>query len=191
MKNRFGNGYVYLSAAPLNNTLNNLVNNAEIFVPMVYKMALSSASSGKLAYTINKDRVLFTNERKNSSEENFQLEGPSIFIPGQFNRGKETMLDLGDQIKMAGFYDLTLNKETKETFAFNYDQRESLSDYYSIDDLKETYGNKFNIFDNALQANFTGLISENAAGKSLWRYFLIGCLVFLLLEQLIIRYLKN
>lgn len=190
-KNKFGNGYVYLSAAPLNNGTNDLVNNAEVFVPMVYKMALSSASSGKLANTINRDRLLFTNEKKESAEENFTFEGPSVFIPGQFNRGKEMMLDVGEQIRVAGFYDLTLNNEVKETFAFNYDNRESLSDYYSIDELKTNYADDFTIFDNALQANFTSIISENAAGKSLWRYFLIACLVFLLIEQLLIKYLKN
>ncbi len=190
-KNKFGNGYVYLSSAPLNNKINDLVNNAEIFVPMVYKMALSSASSGKLSNTINKDRLLFTTEKKASSEDNFTLDGPSVFIPGQFNRGKEYMLDVGEQIQVAGFYDLVLNNEIKETFAFNYDNRESISDYFSVDELKTTYGNNFNIFDNALQANFTGIISENAAGKSLWRYFLIACLVFLLIEQLLIRFLKN
>jgi len=191
LKNRFGNGYVYLSAAPLDNKINDLVNNAEVFVPMVYKMALSAASSGKLGYTINKDRVLYTTARKNSAEENFQFKGPLTFIPGQFNRGKETMLDVGDQVREAGFYDLQLNNEIKEVFAFNYDQRESIADYFSMDELKTTYGKNFNVFDNALQANFTSIISENAGGKSLWRYFLIACLVFLLLEQLIIRYLKS
>ena len=191
VKNKFENGYVYLSSAPLDNAINDLVNNAEVFVPMVYKMALSSASSGKLAYTINKDRVLYTKERKNATEQNFVFEGPQNFIPGQFNRGKETMLNLGDQIRTAGFYDLKLENEVKDVFAFNYDQRESIADYFSVEELKSDYGNIFTVFDNALQANFTGIISENAGGKSLWRYFLIACLVFLLLEQLIIRYLKN
>ena len=191
VKNKFGNGYVYLSSAPLDNTVNDLVNNAEVFVPMVYKMALSSASSGKLAYTINRDRVLYTKERKTATEQNFVFEGPLNFIPGQFNRGKETMLNLGDQIRTAGFYDLKLENEVKDVFAFNYDQRESIADYFSVEELESNYGNIFTVFDNALQANFTGIISENAGGKSLWRYFLIACLVFLLLEQLIIRYLKN
>ncbi len=191
VKNRYQNGYVYLSASSLSSKDNDLVNNAEIFVPMVYKMALSTASAGKLAYTINKDRVLFTQEKKTSQDENFTLEGPIVFIPGQFNRGNELMLDVGDQIKEAGFYDLTLDQEVKETFAFNYDKRESLSDYYTVEELKNSYGASFNIFDNALQSNFTQLISENTTGKSLWRYFLLACLLFLLLEQLFIRFLKN
>jgi len=43
-----GQGHLYMSSAPLNESSNNLVRNGEIFIPMLYKMAISSAKASKI-----------------------------------------------------------------------------------------------------------------------------------------------
>ncbi len=191
LKNKLDKGYVYLSAAPLNRDINDLVNNAEIFVPMVYKMALSNAEGGKVAYTIGVDQVLYSDKTKQSAENNFKFTGASEFIPGQFNSGKRTILDVGNQIQQAGFYQLELNDTVEGLYAYNYDKKESSLNYNSPKDLTELFGDRANIYDETIEANFTQLISERETGISLWRWFLIAALLFLLLEQLFIRLLKN
>lgn len=183
-------GYVYLCAAPLNPDENDLVNNAEIFVPMIYKMALSKADGSRLAYTVGKDQVLMTDAIRKSAEQNFKMVGPREFIPGQFNNGNQTMLDLGNQIKESGFYQLQLDDIDKGLYAFNYDLQESALDYYSTEDLEKQYGGQVNIYSATANADFTQLINEKESGVRLWRWFLIACLLFLLLEQLFIRFLK-
>lgn len=189
-KSQLDLGYVYLCAAPLDPSTNDLVNNAEIFVPMIYKMALSKADGSRLAYTVGRDQVLLTDAVRKSSEQNFTMSGPREFIPGQFNNGKQTMLDLGNQIKESGFYQLELDGETKGLFAFNYDLQESALDYYSIDELEEQYSGQVNIYTAGSNADFTQLINEKESGLRLWRWFLLACLLFLLLEQIFIRLLK-
>lgn len=189
-KSQLDLGYVYLCAAPLDPTKNDLVNNAEIFVPMIYKMALSKADGSRLAYTVGRDQVLMTDAVRKSSEQNFTISGPREFIPGQFNNGKQTMLDLGNQIKESGFYQLDLDGETKGLYAFNYDLQESALDYYSIDELEEQYSGQVNIYTAGSNADFTQLINEKESGVRLWRWFLLACLLFLLLEQIFIRLLK-
>ena len=191
VKNKLDQGFVYLSAAPLDRDKNDLVNNAEVFVPMVYKMALSSAEGGKVAYTIGVDKVLTSDKTRRSAEDNFKFTGQSEFIPAQFNNGNRTILDVGNEIKEAGFYTLVLNEETQGVYAYNYNSRESELDYYSAKDLRETYGESLKIYDETASANFTQLISENESGISLWRWFLIAALGFLFIEQLLIRLLKN
>ena len=189
-KSQLDLGYVYLCAAPLDPTKNDLVNNAEIFVPMIYKMALSKANGSRLAYTVGRDQVLMTDAVRKSSEQNFTMSGPREFIPGQFNNGKQTVLDLGNQIKESGFYQLDLDGETKGLYAFNYDLQESALDYYSIDELEEQYSGQVNIYTAGSNADFTQLINEKESGVRLWRWFLLACLLFLLLEQIFIRLLK-
>ena len=189
-KSQLDLGYVYLCAAPLDPTKNDLVNNAEIFVPMIYKMALSRADGSRLAYTVGRDQVLMTDAVRKSAEQNFLMTGPREFIPGQLNNGKQTMLDLGNQIKESGFYQLELDGQSKGLFAFNYDLQESALDYYSIDELKDQYSGQVNIYSGGSNANFTQLINEKESGVRLWRWFLLACLLFLLLEQLFIRLLK-
>lgn len=191
IKTKLDKGFVYLCAAPLDISKSDLVNNAEIFVPMVYKMALSNADGGKIAYTIGKDMVLNTEVTRKTAEDNFSFSGPIQFIPGQFNNGNRTLLEVGNQIKEAGFYTLSLDNKTQAIYAFNYDNKESELDYYSTEDLKETFGESLTIYNDTAEANFTQLINENESGISLWRWCLIACLIFLLIEQLLIRFLKN
>lgn len=191
IKNKLDKGFVYLSASPLDKDRNDLVNNAEVFVPMVYKMALSNAEGGKVAYTIGVDQVLSSDKTKKSAENNFKFTGKSEFIPGQFNSGKRTILDVGNQIKEAGFYRLELDNEVEGVYAYNYNKKESELNYFTSKDLKGLYNDQITIYDQTASANFTQLISENETGISLWRWFLIAALLFLLLEQLFIRFLKN
>jgi len=53
-----GEGALYFSASPLNEQSNDLVRNGEIFVPMLFKMAIAGTKSRQVAYTIGKDEVL-------------------------------------------------------------------------------------------------------------------------------------
>ena len=191
VKNQLGRGYVYLSAAPLDKSKNDLVSNAEVFVPMVYKMALSNADGGKIAYTIGVDQVLSIDKTRQSAEDNFKFTGNSEFIPGQFNNGSSTILDVGSQIKEAGFYTLSLDNKKQGVYAYNYNNKESELDYYSAKELQEMYGEGLQVYDEVSSANFKQLISEKESGISLWRWFLIGALLFLMFEQLFIRFLKN
>ena len=152
---------------------------------------MSNGTGSKLAQTIGKDKVLLTNKTKRSAEDNFTFSGPSDFIPGQFNSGKQTILDVAEQVKKSGFYRLNLNKELQEIYAYNYNNIESSLDYYSASDLKNIFGSRATIYDETASANFTQLINEKESGISLWRLFLIGALLFLLIEQLLIRFMKN
>ena len=77
-------GHLYLCAAPLDEEINNLVRSGEIFIPMLYKMAISSAKDQQIAYTIGKDEVLETENRITESEMVYKLKGQEEeFIPQQ------------------------------------------------------------------------------------------------------------
>lgn len=191
IKSNFDLGIVYLAAAPLNNKYSDLVQNAEIFVPMIYKMALSKAVGTPLAYTIGKDRIIQTKITKSNAEDQLLIEGAKSFIPGQYSQGNTTILDVSDQISEAGFYTLQYKDIARENYAFNYNNLESKLSYYSTNDLKTKYPKTVQVLDHKEIDNFAENIKEATTGKQLWRYFLIAALIFLLLEQLIIRFVKR
>ena len=75
-----------------------------------------------------------------------------------------------------------------ESLAFNYNRTESNLAYQSVDNLKEIFGSTVDIYDNVLEANFSDIIQGNIIGKHFWKYCLLACLIFLLIESLLIRF---
>jgi len=75
--------------------------------------------------------------------------------------------------------------------AFNYDRKESdMTMFTESDLLKFSNNTKIKLIDAALQANITGTISEKDKGIVLWKWFIIGALLFLALEALLLRFYK-
>ncbi len=189
LKYRREKGHLYQCAAPLSLEYNNLVNQAEVFIPMLYKMALSTSESGKVAYTIGSDNILEIENKSTDVEVVYKISGETSFIPGQQTRGKRVILNLHDQVDVAGFYDVYLNEdEVLATFAFNSNRLESDPICMSIDEIKQTYADHAHIIDQTQLASLSDFIQEKDRGIILWKYCLVLALIFLALETLIIRF---
>ena len=192
-KYRKNQGNLYLCTAPLDEEYSNLVRNAEIFIPMIYKMAISTAKDTRIAYTIGKDDVIETdNKFTGTGEMVYKLKGKAEeFIPEQKAIGSQVILGVNNQIPDAGFYNLFLNpEENLSLFAFNYDRKESNLDYYNETDLSSVAGDRAQIIDGTKTVDLTQLIGERSRGIVLWRWFIIAALVFLALEALLLRFWK-
>ena len=85
------------------------------------------------------------------------------------------------------------NGKVERVIAFNYDNTESMMDFYSVDELKTIFaGNKnIEIFDKIDDANFVKTFKDQHFGVSLWKYFIIAALLFLAVEIALIRFLKG
>ena len=185
-------GHLYLCAAPLDEEINNLVRSGEIFIPMLYKMAISSAKDQQIAYTIGKDEVLETENRITESEMVYKLKGQEEeFIPQQKAIGPSMVLGINNQIKDAGFYQLYLDAANPLAYyGFNFDRRESELGYMNEDILATTVGELANIIESKSLASLTPLIGDRSRGVSFWRWCLIAALIFLLIETLLLRLWK-
>jgi hypothetical protein len=186
-------GHFFLCAAPLSAEYNDLVRSGEVFVPLLYRMALSSGKARRAAYVIGRDEVIEVANTLSDAETVFKISGGGKeFIPEQRNLGPKTVLSVHTQIEEAGYYDLFLKEEEPlDRFAFNYDRRESDLSYYTTGDLADLLPtDRMSIVDAALRADFGELIGERNKGVSLWRWAIVLALLFLALEVLLLRFWK-
>ena len=184
-------GQLFVCTAPLNSESSDLVTNAEIFVPMIYKIALSKVELDKLYYTIDKDNIIDV-DREVSGEPVYKIKGKTEFIPGMSNLGKRILLDVKGQVQEDGFYDLLLDDKPQKRLAFNYNRKESDLDVLKPSDLSEKVNNsKVNIITTNAQGDLKEFVGEKDKGLVLWKWFIIATLIFLLFETLIIRFMKN
>lgn len=192
-KYQVGQGNLYLCASPLNTDFNDLVRNGEIFVPLLYKTAISSGQTRPVAYTIGKDeQVSYPITQAIGNETVYKLKGKAEeFIPEQRIIGARAILGVHQQIPDAGFYELFLTPEEQlYQYAFNYDRQESDLEYYSGEDLKNIAGPTTSVIDITDEAFLTQTIAERSQGIVLWRWCIMAVLIFLGLEVLLLRFWK-
>jgi Aerotolerance regulator N-terminal len=211
-----GEGALYFSAAPLNEQVNDLVRNGEIFVPMLFKMAIAGNKGRQIAYTIGKDEVLEAKHQVSArGETNYKLRqmvtdsrstvgggGPSPvpetenkpsteFIPEQRIFGSKVLLTPGTQIHDAGWYQLHLQSDsTLAEFAFNYDRKESDLRFKTDEALTEGLPKNMKVLATNAEANFSQVVNEQERGIVLWRWCVMFALLFLALEVLFLRLWK-
>ncbi len=187
-----GKGNFYLCSAPLSETYSNLVRQGEVFVPMLFKMALSANRERRIAYTIGRDEVLSADLSNPGTEKVFRLRGPGgEFIPEQRFVGARVLLGLNHQIRQAGVYDLLYEDDSPlYKFAFNYDRAESDLSHYNAEGLRTLLGDAMKVIDVDARASFSQVIEERSQGIVLWRLCLWLALAFLALEVLLLRVWK-
>ena len=209
-----GEGALYLSAAPLNEQVNDLVRNGEIFVPMLFKMAIAGTKGRQVAYTIGKDEVLEARHQVSAAGETIyklhrqaengeqandkqpaaneqSLASGSEFIPEQRILGAKVLLTPGTQVRDAGWYRLRLQGDsTLAEYAFNYDRKESDLSYKTDEALAEGLPANMKVLTESAEANFGQVVDEQERGIVLWRWCVVFALLFLALEVLFLRLWK-
>jgi hypothetical protein len=205
-----GEGALYCYAAPLDEKVSDLVRNGEIFVPMLFKMAISGTKGRQIAYTIGKDEVLEASHKISATGESIyklkmapdeqaaaasgQTEGnggKQEFIPEQRILGSKVILSPGTAIRLSGWYKLGLRGDsTLAEYAFNYDRKESDLQYRTGDELNNGLPANMHVLDENAEANFAQIVGEQNQGIVLWRWCVIFTLLFLALEVLFLRLWK-
>jgi hypothetical protein len=188
-----GQGQVYLMAAPLTAAQNELVSHA-LFVPIMYRLAISSyKQEQQIAYRLNDNTISIPVKEQAGREGIYKLVRDSAeYIPEQQLRGGRLIFNVPPDMAEAGFYDLRLQEKTIATFAFNYDKQESLLEQYSPAELKSFVGaglDNVHVYDYGDSFSMKGEFEKRFFGVTLWKYCLILCLIFLMAEIALIRFL--
>ncbi|MEI7582996.1 BatA domain-containing protein [Runella sp.] len=191
-------GKVYVLANPLTEAFGNFAQNA-LFVPVMYKIAAQSVREQRTAYSFDENTITLTVPEAPQNTI-YKLKKDKIeLIPVQRLNGNQLIIELPksnqlnvDQELESGYYELQKDGQTQQLLAFNHDNQESQLDYYSPDELRRIFANQPNvqIFDNVADGDFVKEFQKQNVGVSLWKYFLWAALLFLLLEILVIRFIR-
>ncbi|MEQ8476257.1 BatA domain-containing protein [Fulvivirga sp.] len=179
---------IYILASPLTNEFNTLQNHA-LFLPIVYRMAVSSSKDiDRLYYSVDDDYVsmqtdtlLADNVFKLSSEQ-------GEFIPSQRLNNKSVLLEIPKNELEAGYYDVKISDEIVTTLAFNNSPKESDLRQAPVDDLNQYFQGKYEVISAADEASFSKAVESKYIGQPLWKYAIMLALLFLLIEVLLIRF---
>jgi hypothetical protein len=192
-------GRVYVCASPLDDAFGNFARHG-YFVPTMYKAASASLPSQQVAYGFDDESVSFTlnNIKQNAT---YKLKsGKNEIVPIQSVNGNVLTVELPKAAQLAdnqqlesGYYELQLDGKTEQLIALNHDNQESKLAGYSADELREVFKGQKNVevFDNIKSNEFADAFRAANIGTPLWKYFVLAALVFLLIEILLIRFMKG
>ena len=191
-----GKGQMYVFSVPLQFGYSNLARHA-LFVPILYRMAILTSKPLAFSNVIGKNEAVVLNATTLGGDETFHLVNTSNntdIIPSVRGIASGLMLDLADQIRLAGHYDLKKGNQMVAVLAFNYDRAESEMSFYLEDVIKEkiaSAGLKNWSYFNSKNPDLRKSLSDINSGVPLWKYAIIITLICLLLEILIIRFWKT
>jgi hypothetical protein len=184
-------GNLYVAATALQPGQTDFFNHA-LFVPVMYRIASSSIrNESKLYYTL---RESFIQLRADSlqGDEPLRWVGDEEIVPAQRRLGNEVIFDVPKFSIVKGFYKIVANRDSVSLLAFNLDKAESLLDQYTGEEMKQVLGggDQITIFKVGSQEAFSNEIKERYLGTPLWKYALLLAIFFLLMEILLIRFVK-
>ncbi len=191
-------GKVYVIANPLTDSFGSFAQNA-LFVPVMYKIAAQSVREQRTAYSFDENTITLTVPEAPQNTVFKLKKGKIELIPVQRLNGNQLTLEMPksnqlgtDQEMESGYYELQKEGQILQLLAFNHDNLESQLDYFSPTELRQLFNNQPNVqvFDNVADGDFIKEFQKQNIGLSLWKYFLWAALAFLLVEILIIRFVK-
>ena len=155
-----------------------------LIVPTFYNMARQSLQLPDLymntgvtnTYDIPlvlQDDEVITLEQSTAQENNF--------IPLQQSKGSRVQITTTQRPEVAGNYNVQYGTNTIQQVSYNYTRSESNLRYAQLDNDKNYYTSIKSLFDKFES-------SDNV--QSLWKWFIIFALLFLLLEILILKFYK-
>jgi len=188
---RVGNGKLYVCASNASKQASTFPN-SYWFLPLMYKMAMSQQKNSIQSVVMGaKAQVAIPGNKQMAKDAVFHItNGTNDIIPAQRAVGNQTVLFLDKNVEQGGLYQSYL-PGAKDSLALgiNYSRDESDMSFWKLDDLK-----KKSKIKNAswLSPNQQAGAEVNSLekGTPLWKVCIIFALLFLLIEILLIRFLK-
>lgn len=180
LSNRIGNIYVF--SAAINKTNSNF-QNSPLIVPTFYNMAQNNNKTGISAITIGENQSLVLDAQLAKDEVVTVKNDDGDFIPMQQVLNSKVKLSFGDYPETAGNYSVAKGNAVIKNISFNHARTES---NLSIDNASAL--NDFTRADS-VSTVYNDIKSQRTADE-LWKWFIIGTLIFLLLELFIQKFVK-
>ena len=174
--------HVYLFSAALNEENSNF-KNSPLIVPTLYNIGNMTISPSQFYSTLGNTREISLNASLEKDEILKLSSSEDIFIPRQQSFQNKVKLFLDREPSKAGHYRVIRDSVVLRHLSFNYGRSESRLQYK----VPETADNLKIL--NAVPDVFDEIESTGEVDL-LWKWFVIFALIFLLIEMLILKFLK-
>jgi len=184
------NGSLFFFASSFDESLTTFPNHA-LFVPVLYKLALGSkANLSNLYYSTDDETIVYPISGQNKNNIYALRRDDVSLIPDQRQEENRLIMEIPKDQISAGHYELVLNDIAIGTLAFNIPKEESDIHSIDFDYLTElSAASNVTLLNNAGGQSVGEEIRSGIDGIPLWKYALLGALLFLFLEIILIRYL--
>ncbi len=186
----FSNGLAFLESRNNIFRFNAAIQNNSNFKqsPLVvlsfYNLALQAQNKAQLyaqigqAYQVNIKTQLNADEVLSLSQDDYK------FIPRQQMKGQDIKLEFNENPNTPGHYILSNPQgDTLSRLAFNLDRKENQFNYLDLSKYNNLKSyNSFSAYSQDL--------SESQKLKSLWQWFIAFALIFMIIELLLLRFIK-
>ena len=181
------NNKVYWISSHLSAQGNNFVS-SPLIVPLFYNFSVQNKNDKAIYFVIGQRNEIRIQSDKSDDEPLKIIQNDEEFIPIQIRSSERIEVTTKDYPMKSGLYELTSSGEKIETLAFNYDRSESDLNFLDLNPLTDQYENIqiYNSLDGAMKEG-----NERNNNRELWQLFIIFALVFLILEILLQKFLKN
>ncbi len=192
---KVGGGNIFSFASQLGGDWTNFADNA-LFVPVMYKIAMMGAQTGRLSYTIGIDRELTVNDLTAFAESDMRIrneQGNFEMIPVVDLRNNRALVRLYDELPGAGFYTVNKGDELIATTAWNDSRAESKMQFMNGEEVSKLMkDNGLNVLTvmKAGEIRSDDVMQMMVRRSMLWRTFILISLITLLIEILILRFWK-
>ncbi|EAR00263.1 BatA domain-containing protein [Maribacter sp. HTCC2170] len=177
-----GTNRIYLFSSSLD-LQNSNFKQSPLIVPTFYKMGVNSLKSTELYHTMSSLAVVDI-VKKMTKDHILKVTKEDIeFIPQQRNHANKVSLTFNDNPTEDGIYGISENGTSIRNISFNYPRKESNLVYDDLSELPTI--NKQDSITNLFQE-----LENSDSISELWKWFVILAALFILIEVLIIKYLK-
>jgi hypothetical protein len=176
------NNKVYAFTAAIDDVNSNF-KSSPLIVPVLYNIGKQSLKLPQLYYSIGNDYTIDITTQLSQDEVLKLHNNDESLVPLQQTFTNKVALMTNEYPDKAGIYEVKNEQEVLKRLSFNYQRNESQLAYYDISNLSN--GNNANSIASALDA-----IKSTTDVNALWKWFAIFALAFLIIEMLILKFLK-
>ena len=177
-----GNAKIFAFSSALN-TNNSNFKNSQLIVPVLYNMGLQSLKLSKLYYVVGESNSIAINTIIGQDDILNLTSGEASVIPLQKTFSKSVVIETDDFPNEAGIFNVKNKEDFIQNISFNYNRDESNLNYYDLSQLE-------NVTMDTSLASTINTIKSNTNVNALWKWFVIFALAFLIIEMLLLKYLK-
>ncbi len=184
-------GVVYQFGMPMDASISNFSSH-ELYVLTLLKMAFSKSSKQELATTLsNRQGIELPYFEDQSELVKLKNDESEVVVESSFSGGIARIW-LNEAVSNAGVYQVLDEKDQLKSYcAINNSRRESRQEYYSNEELVDAFGASNIKILKPNTASIATVANDISSGRQLWKVFIILSLIFLMVEILLLRFIKS